>query len=200
MTMRQDNLDREALLHALVGDARSRVGGSFDWREWKKSEATSLLELALKAPRLTLESLDLRGDVNMVYTIAMPAPRWPTPEGLPLANQAVFHLHYQEAWRWESPEGWMPLGILEPFDIFHPNCRPAPGLRGAICLGKLLPATQLREIVLLGYYAVSTQLCGVDENSPQGILNPFACEYYREHPEHRPLTRAGLLDSWEGVK
>ncbi|MBM4070396.1 MAG: hypothetical protein FJ271_15785 [Planctomycetes bacterium] len=189
---------RETRMREMLAVAQARVGGNIDWREWKKGQAARFVDLALKAPRLHLHSLDLSGDVEMVYEIAMPAPRWPTVEGLVLANRAVFHLVYQEGWRWESPAGWMPMGILEPFDIFHPNCRPSPGLRGAICLGNLPPGTQLTELVLLGYYAISNQLCGVDETSPQGILNPFACEYYRDHPEYRPLTRAGLLDPWEG--
>jgi len=28
------------------------------------------------------------------------------------------------------------------------------------------------------------------------VLNPHACEYYRDHPEFMPLTRTGLLDPW----
>ena len=30
----------------------------------------------------------------------------------------------------------------------------------------------------------------------EGVMNAQACEYFREHPEYMPLTRAGILDAW----
>jgi hypothetical protein len=30
-------------------------------------------------------------------------------------------------------------------------------------------------------------------------MNPLACDFYRSHPDYLPLTRAGLLDPWEGM-
>jgi hypothetical protein len=186
-----------ALHQALLTRALAANTGSRAWREWKAASANDVIKLANQAPRLKVLELSLEADLNLIYRIEMPVPRWPLGDRLVLDDSAVFHLHYQESWRWESPAGWAPLGLLQPQDVFHPNMRPA--LRGAICLGHLPPATSAKEILLLGYYAVSLQDRVLDETDPNGVLNPVACEYYRQHPQYLPLTKAGLLDPWNGV-
>ncbi len=198
MTSLQTDVDRQAGILAMVDDALTRNGGCRDWQEFKAGEIQSIRDLALKAARLNLHAIDLSGDLHVAYSIQMPVPREPHPQGLVLADRGVFDLSYQESWRWESPPGWAPLGLWEPFDVFHPNCKPA--LRGAICLGHLQPGIRVRELILLGYYALTLQDHILDETDPTGVLNPDACEYYRAHPEYLPLTRAGLLDPWEGGK
>jgi hypothetical protein len=182
---------------ALLTRALAANTGGRAWREWKAASANDVIQLATQAPRVEVLELSLEDDLNLIYRVHMPVPRWPAGDRLVLADCAIFHLHYQESWRWESPAGWAPLGLLQPQDVFHPNMRPA--LRGAICLGHLPPATSAKEIMLLGYYAVSLQDRVLDETDPNGVLNPAACEYYRQHPEYLPLTRAGFLDAVEGV-
>ena len=143
--------------------------------------------------------LHVEGDLDAVYRIQMPVPRWPVDGQLQLAATAIFHLHFEERWCRESPAGWMPLSLLEPTDPFAPNM--APGRRGATCLGENLPPGILvREIVLLGYHAVALQTCQLDESDPAGVLNLEACDYFRRHPEYLPLTHAGLLDDWQPPK
>ena len=72
-----------------------------------------------------------------------------------------------------------------------------PSLQGAICLGTLPAGVALKELVLLGYYALSLQDRVLDETDPHGVLNIPACEFYRNHPEYLPLTHAGLADPWQ---
>lgn len=189
--------ERLARFQQLLERAAAANGGGRPWREFKLASMTEIVRLAERALRLDLLDMSLQGDLELAYSIRMPVPRWPNADGLVIGDSAIFHLHYEESWCQESPPGWGPLGLFQPFDPFHPNMRPA--LRGAICLGKLPPGIPPIEIVYLGYFAVALQDYAMDEADPQGVLNPLACEYFRNHPEHLPLTRAGLLDPWEGA-
>jgi hypothetical protein len=180
----------------MLTEALGGNSGNRGWREWKTTAAKEVFDLFGRTNRVRVLAFGLDGDLNMNYAVQMPVPRWPTGDQLVIDRLAVFHLHYQEQWRWESPPGWAPLGLWHPRDPFHPNMQPA--LRGAICLGKLPPGVPPREIVLLGYFALSLQDRVLDESDPNGVLNPLACDYFRRHPEYLPLTRAGLLDAWEG--
>lgn len=179
----------------LLQRATACNGGNRGWRGWKAAEATRLVEMVDRAPRMTLLELDLQGEFNAVYRIEMPVPLTPSGGTLRIGNQAVFHLRYDEAWRWESPEGWEPLGLLHPNDPFHPNARPS--LRGAICLGDLPPGTQPTEMVLLGYFTLSLQDVMLNEADPNGVMNSKACDFFREHSQYVPLTDAGLFDPLE---
>jgi hypothetical protein len=194
----QSDAERLASHAAQVDLALAENDGPRPWREWKANSLRELVELADRSPRMWLLAAGLRGDLNANYAIRMPVPRWPMNDQLPIDNLAVFHLRYEESWRWESPPSWAPLGLWQPLDPFHPNMRPA--LRGAICLGKLPAGIAVKEIALLGYFALCLQDLGLDESDPDGVMNPHACEYYRRHPEYLPLTRAGLFDPWEGVQ
>jgi hypothetical protein len=191
------DVERRARHAAEVEAALSGNDGPRAWHEWKANALRELVELANRSPRMWLLAAGLRGDFNADYAIRMPVPRWPVAGRLVIDDLAIFHLHYQEQWRWESPPSWAPLGLWQPIDPFHPNMRPA--LRGACCLGKLPPGVSVKEIALLGYYALSLQDLGLDETDPYGVMNPEACEFYRQHPEYLPLTRAGLFDPWEGA-
>jgi hypothetical protein len=173
--------------------ALARNGGARAWRGWKAATARKFVELAdAAAGRMDLLELNLEGDMAIVYAVDMPVPRWPVDGELRIGDRAVFHLHYEDRWRWESPEGWAPLGLLQPLDPYHPNCRPA--LRGAICLGHLPPNVKPKEIALLGYYTLSLQAVLLDETDPNGVMNSQASEFFRNHPEYVPLTEAGLYE------
>ena len=87
--------------------------------------------------------------------------------------------------------------MLAPQPIWHPNV--ASDLKGVICLGALPPNTNLKEIILLGYYTLTLQETALDELDPAGVLNSAACDYYRSHPEYLPLCGEGLLETWAGV-
>jgi hypothetical protein len=190
--------ERLARHRTLLEKAVAANAGCRPWREFKAAGAADLVRLAGRAPRLDILDINLQGDLNLVYRVAMPVPRWPVDGQLVVGDSALFHLHYEEAWCEEGAPGWAPLGLFQPLDPFHPNMRPA--LRGALCLGKLPPAVPPVEIVYLGYFAACLQDYALDEADPEGVLNPMACEFFRNHPEHLPLTRAGLLDPWEGGK
>jgi hypothetical protein len=192
----------------LLGLALADNHGPRDWRDWKKGAARDLFELAERTPRISIHALRLQGDLHVVYEIGMPAPRWPRNDELVLARRAVFELRYQDNWRWESPPSYLPLSILDPPDVFHPNVRPLvlpdqlsgaallPLPRAVLCLGHIPPGTLPKEIVLLGYFALSLQDCPLDDGSVQGVMNPLACDFFRHRKQHLPLTRAGLLDPW----
>ena len=132
--------------------------------------------------------------MRLVYGLLMPVPRRPNNGRLVVGDRAVFHSVYQERWRVESPAGWQPLGLLHPsLDVFHPNMKPS--IQGAICLGrKLPPGIPVKEIILLGFAALSLQTCTLDETDPNGVVNGVACEYFRQHEEYMPLTLAGFFD------
>lgn len=182
-------LDSELLEQALAGNAGCR-----EWREFKAEQARELQKLCAQSPRMTLLHLDLTGDFSAVYGIAMPVPCRPQGDRLQIANRAVFHLRYAEEWRWQPPAGFEPLGVLDPIDLFGPNMISAP--QGGVCLGRIPAGITVREIALLGYFAVTLQTYQLNEIDPQGILNPVACEFFRAHQEWLPLTRAGLFDEW----
>ena len=177
----------------LLQDALAENGGPRGWRGWKATAAKKFVELSDKAARrMELRELNLDGDISAVYTVDMPVPQWPVDGQLRIGDRAVFHLHYEDRWRWESPEGWAPLGLLQPLDAFHPNCKPA--LRGAICLGDLPPNVKPKEIALLGYHTLTLQAVLLDETDPNGVMNSRASEFFRNHPEYMPLTEAGLFE------
>lgn len=169
-------------------------GGGRSFRQWKAAALDEVIEMANRAPRMQLLEASLHGDLDLVYRIEMPVPRWPEGDELVLGDHVIFHLVYRDEWRVDSPPGWAPLGVFSPLDIFHPNSRPA--LRGALCLGNLAAGIAPKEVVLLGYYLASLQDYTLDEYDPDGVLNPEACEWYRCHPQYLPLTRAGLFDDW----
>lgn len=179
----------------LLDEALAGNQGPRAWRGWKATAARELVQLAdAAAARMELKALSLTGELTSEFSIDMPVPCWPI-EGQPrIADRARFQLRYEDAWRWESPAGWAPLGLLEPVDPYHPNCRPA--LRGAICLGDLPPNVKPKELVLLGYYTLTLQAVLLDETDPNGVMNSAASEYFRHHPEFMPLTEAGLLEDY----
>jgi hypothetical protein len=178
----------------LLERALASNSGNRSWRAWKRQAAESLLSLANASPRMQVLELLLEGELDAVYGIRMPVPRWPRDEQLVVGCGAVFHLRYEETWRWESPAGWAPVGLVSPLDPFHPNMRPA--LRGAICLGKVAPGVQPKQLVCSAYEALCLQDYALDESDPDGVMNHEACEFYRVHPEYCPLTSAGLCDEW----
>ncbi len=190
----QARVNRIMLKQALQGN-----GGSKPWRGWKASQAEEVVEdLVNPSPRMEMVSIQLEGDLSLIYRIQMPVPLVPKGRLLDLSGVAVFHLTYRENWRWESPPGWAPLGIFSRRPVWHPNV--SLDLRGVLCLGALPPSTRLKEIVLLGYYALTLQETVLDELDPIGVLNPEACDYYRSHPEYIPLCREGLLEPWSGLQ
>jgi hypothetical protein len=169
-------------------------GGDRSFKQWKAASTAEVVEQANRSKRMELLDINLRGDLYIVYRIMMPAPRWPRGGELVIGESAVFQLTYRDEWRTEPPAGWEPVGLFEPLDIFHPNSRPA--MKGALCLGRLPAGVAPAELVLLGYYLVSLQDYTLDEQDPDGVLNPQACEWYRCHSQYLPLTRAGLFDPW----
>jgi hypothetical protein len=182
----------QKILEAALAQNRGPRG----WRGWKETTAKKFVRLADQAAgRMELHELNLEGDMSIVYAVEMPVPRWPVDGELKIGDRAIFHLHYEDRWRWESPEGWAPLGLLQPLDPFHPNCRPA--LRGAICLGHLPPNVKPKEIALLGYYTLTLQAVLLDETDPNGVMNSRASDFFRNHPEYVPLTEAGLFEPVE---
>ena len=184
---------------ALLDRALSGNNGSRAWQLRKRSWLEEIFEMLARAARLRVIEADLSGDLNVIYRIEMPTPCTPQRGELVVRDAAVFHLRYCEAWTVEPPAPWDPLGVLEPNDPWHPNMKPA--LRGAICLGDmggLLAGASPREILLAGYFALVLRDIVLDESDPLGVLNPLACEYYRQHPEYMPLTDAGLFDPWNG--
>jgi hypothetical protein len=179
----------------LLEEALRANKGSRPFREWKAGAAEDVVTLAEQTSRLGILSIRLDGDLRLAYEIQMPVPGWPVDGRLVVESRAMFHLSYREAWRWQAPPGWAPLILLQPA-AFHPNVR--PDRSGIICLGHLPAGIPPREIVLLGYFALSLQTYALNEMDAQGVLNPLACAFYREHPELLPLTRKGLLDPWPG--
>jgi hypothetical protein len=176
----------------MLAEALQRNGGSRSWRGWKQRSTENLLDLIVRSPRMDLSALRLEGDLEAVFSIRCPVPRWPQDDRLVIGDHAVCHLLYQDQWRFESPAGWAPLGLLSPRDPFHANM--IPHLRGALCLGGLPPNTEPKQLVLAAYDALTLQAINTDESDPAGVLNPQASDFFRRHPEYLPLTRAGLLD------
>ena len=187
-----DSAMKQRKVAEMLDRATTRNGGGRPWRQWKRKSIESVLEMIVKSPRMDLLELNLEGDLEMVFAIRCPVPRWPQNGKLLIGDHVVAHLIYQEAWRFESPPGWAPLGILWPPDLFHSNSR--PHLRGALCLGGLPPNTPPKQIILAAYDALTLQSINTDETDPAGVLNPQASDFYRRHPDYLPLTRAGLLD------
>ena len=190
----------QARVHRIMLDqALQGNGGSKPWQSWKASQAEEVVEdLVNRSPRMEMVSIQLEGDLSLIYKIQMPVPLAPQGHLLGFSGVAVFHLTYRENWRWENPPGWGPLGIFSRRPVWHPNV--SLEHRGVICLGALPPSTRLKEIVLLGYYALTLQETVLDELDPVGVLNPEACDYYRSHPEYIPLCTEGLLEPWNGLQ
>ena len=196
---RQSPAARSSVQQSRFEEALLRNGGGRAWRAWKAGQLGEVMQdLALTSPRIELLHIEITGDLELVYGVEMPVPLAPHNGVLQLANAAVFRLAFRESWTWESPPGWGPLAVLAPQPIWHPNV--APDLKGVMCLGALPPNTNLKEIILLGYYTLTLQEMTLDEMDPAGVLNSAACDYYRGHPECLPLCSAGLLEPWAGVE
>ncbi len=179
-------------LDAALTAALARNGGGRAWREWKRKSLESLLDLMARSPRMDLLQMSLEGDLEVVFEIRCPVPRWPQGDRLVIGDRVVCQLQYQEQWRFEAPAGWAPSGILWPHDHFASNMR--PHIRGLLCLGGLPPNTPPKQIALAAYDALTLQSINTDETDPAGVLNPAASDFFRRHPQYLPLTRAGLLD------
>src|SRR5687768_15128456 len=137
--------ERERNIRQMQAEALSANGGNRSFKEWKAAAFDDVAQMALRAARMDLLRIDLRGDLDLVYRIAMPVPRRPVDGKLIVGASATFHLVYQDQWRVEPPPGWIPLGIIEPREVFHPNAREA--LRGALCLGDLPAGVAPKELV-----------------------------------------------------
>jgi hypothetical protein len=193
----------------LLMSAQPSNSGTREWCDWKIAATKEVIDLVKKAPRLKLVALDLAAELRMAFEIRMPIPRWPVDHQIVVGNIALFDLTYQESWRWQSPPSFEPLGLLHPPDVFHPNCAPSltpvlvrglglvPIPRVMVCLGRLPPGIPPKQILLMGYAALTLQDFVLDELDPNGVFNPESCAYYRDHPQYLPLTRAGLLEPWE---
>jgi len=181
----------------LLEKALERNRGSRAWRGWKAEQAGDLVDsFANRTSRLQLLEISLEGDLNVIYSIDMPVPCFPVGDRLVVERGATFHLRYDEAWRIGGPPGWLTLGLLDPRAPYHPNMRPS--LRGAICLGRLPANVPVGEILLTGYHALQLQNLVLDPTDPEGVLNAEACEFFRNHQEYLPLSRAGLYEVWDG--
>lgn len=176
-------LSRAALAHN---------SGERRWRGWKQAQAEELAEFVGRTPRVQLVDLNLDGDFNAVVSLKLPVPRWPREGRLRVTDRALVHLNYQSQWLVDPPPPWMPVGVVWPHDLYLPNARPGP--RGDVCLGAVAAGTPVLELLLLGAYALSLQTVMLDET--EGVMNPQASEFYREHPELLPLTRTGLQEPW----
>jgi hypothetical protein len=182
-------------LNTILAHVTANNGGGRAWRQWKQVAAERLADLIGKSPRMDLYELNLECDLEAVLEIRCPVPRGPENDRLVIGDRAVCYLLYQDHWRFEAPPGWALFGVLWPEDIFHSNVNNArPEWRGALCLGGLPPNTQPTQIVLAAYEALTLQTINTDESDPAGVLDPEASEFYRRHPQHLPLTRAGVLD------
>jgi hypothetical protein len=169
-----------------------RNTGSKRWRAFKLSELDGVLELAEKSSRIRVIGGDLHGDLSLFVYLESPAPRWPHQGRLRITDHVILHVSYQSPWLMEAPPPWAPVGIMSPADIFLPNAAPQP--RAALCLGALPAGVRVAELVQLAYLAVSTQTAMLDET--EGVMNPIASEWFREHPQFLHLTRTGLLEPW----
>ena len=117
---------------------------------------------------------------------------------LTLASPRIDLLHIEIAGDLELVYGVEMPVPLAPQPIWHPNV--APDLKGVMCLGALPPNTNLKEIILLGYYTLTLQEMTINEMDPAGVLNSDACDYYRSHPQCLPLCGEGLLEPWAGLE
>jgi hypothetical protein len=187
--------EREQQVRQVLDQALARNGGNRSFRLWKAAAAVEIVQMVLKAARMQLMRMDLTADLDVVYSVRMPVPRWPVDGKLVIGHSAVFHLVYRDEWRMEPPPGWLPLGLFHPLDVFHPNARES--LRGVVCLGDLPAGVAPKELILLGYYSLSLQDHSTDELDPHGILSAPACEFFRRNTQYLPLTRAGLFEPWE---
>lgn len=182
----------------ILADALRNNAGTASWKRWKAHSAQDIVALANEAPRMTLLDLSIAGDFKLAYHIHMPVPVRNGDSELRVVDGAVFCMRYLDEWRTEPPPPYAILGALHPHGLFHPNVRRGP--ISTICVGDVPAGVMPREIVLLGYYALSNQQLTIDETDPQGVLMFEACDFYRNHPEYVPLTRAGLTEPWERWK
>jgi hypothetical protein len=198
----RDESERANRHRALLESALAANFGDRDWRLWKEGEAARVVELTRRAPRFDVLAIRLDGDFDVLYAVDMPVPCAPRDGCLVVRRGAVFHLKYLAEWRHEPPPGWAPLGVMTPGDVYHPNVRPGLGLmRSAMCLGHLPAGVSPQEIIFTGHDGVLLQCLVLDPEDPAGVLNPLACEFYRDPHQQKylPLSKAGLFEPWDGT-
>jgi hypothetical protein len=189
----------------LLDAALDANGGNRGWRLWKETHVKEIVEVCKRAERMSMLDISLGGDLDLAYEIRQPVPLLPRPDGqLVIGKKVIYHLHFEEDWSFEPPAPWEILGVIQPKGIWHPNV--SPTLDGRICLGTFgekgkaaegsLSRMSPKEILMAGFFAVQLDNLVLDERDPNGILNPIACSYFRDHDEYLPLTRAGLFEPW----
>lgn len=176
----------------VVEQALAANTGKRPWRATKENALRDVLAVTEQTSRVRVLAADIEGDLSLFLWLRAPAPCWPTNGQLGIATEAIVHLCYQELWLSEAPHGQAPAGIIQPFNFYAPNAAPAP--RASLCLGVLPAGLPVSELLQLTYLALTLQTLTLDET--EGVLNPHACDFYRDHPQFIPLTRTSLLEPW----
>lgn len=174
----------ERLLAGNSGDRR--------WKGCKQANLEDVLTLTQQTDRVKLVGGSLHGDLSLVIALQTPVPRRPQEGRLRIGDLVLLHVAYQSAWLTEPPHPQAPVGVMTPLDVFLPNASPLPG--AALCLGHLPAGVPVLELVHLAYLALSVQT--VMLNEVEGVMNPAASDWFREHDHFQPLTRTGLLEPW----
>jgi hypothetical protein len=200
------DLDRVELdEHATRGLAAlaSTSLGSPVWKARKAAEARSLLALAHIAPRMQVLAMDASAALLAIVRLRVPVACLPpglrSQTGraeLVIADHADLALRYPEELLRVPLPGYALVQVLEPRDVWHPNCSTDGSQR--LCLGAKLPrGYPLREAVLTSYSALCLAAVTLDELDPAGVLNAEAARWWQAHATRIPLSRAAFLDPEE---
>jgi hypothetical protein len=180
----------------LLQMAERSCAGAAGWRQRKLVEARKLLELAeLAGPRrMSVEMLDLSGDLRAAVRLHTPVPMEPGPDGrLGCAEEAVVGIHYPRLALSVALPGLAFATLLEPrTGAFHPNIGRVRGQR--LCLGAELPAgIPVTELVLLSYGLLTLQSVTLDPDDSAGVMNGKAARWWQANTKLIPLSREPFI-------
>ncbi len=101
----------------------------------------------------------------------------------------VLGIRYHERFLSEAPHPMELVTVLQPNDVFHPNCAGS----GAFCLGHPAAGISLEWILHQLWAGLTFNMKAVNTR-PGEIVNPEAAVYVRANAHQFPITKRGLFE------
>jgi hypothetical protein len=184
-------LELSSIHQKMLEIAEAESIGTASWRFRKTSEAHDVLALAQVAPpgRMSVLTLDMRGELRVTVNLAVPVPMTPHDDGsVRVAFGAVVMLRWPEELATQPVSGSSLGRVLQPWcGVHHPNIAAVPGQ--PLCLGVQVPTgLPLTELVLATYGLLSLQNVMMDVGDAAGVMSAAAARYWQNHKSEIPLT------------
>jgi hypothetical protein len=159
------------------------------WQERKRANERIVLEYAARSPVMKhLGCIDL--DEEWRAIVAFDTKTLVDDRGMIRRDgPVILGIRYQERFLSEAPHPMELVTVLEPNNVFHPNCSSSGGL----CLGHPAAGIALDLILHQAWAGLMFNMKAVNTR-PGQIVNPEAAMYVRANAHQFPITVRGLFE------